>query len=669
MPHESSPDAISETALLSEYWDAVLDYANLCTTSPQDGMRLATEAFRRGIRETRTSRTRAWGPRLPWLPLLLSSVRKTAADWQARQAGDRLDPALRIWLTSDRARRYATPRREQPLALRGLCDLSEAEADLLWSVEVESQSLTTVARRQGWDSAYADEEIARARARFRELCQRNHVDTLNDEECRSYAGLLDAATRSPDAAAPEDLWQHLARCVHCKEAAACLYLHGSGLPGALAGGVLGWGGLPYLERRRRVAAEQTGGKRLQTLARSVGPPLWDRVKGIRGGRGKSRTGGAAGAGGAGVAAGAPGAAGAASAARTPRTAHEARAAHETRTAHEARATHGAYGVHGADTPRMDDTFEAFDPFGTVAGAQNTAHTAHTVDGFETFDPFGTTGTTDPFATTSTADTAGAAHTTGAFGAAAAVGATAATGVIRGHGVPSRRLGGGGGRRRRPRKGGKTRAAGILAAAAAVSVIAVIAYTSTDGSRDDGLPPDGGLGPDTIPTVGPTLPSRGAPSQSSIPPASDTSAVGHQPGPTKPPAKTPSPSGGSSPDKPSKTHPPKDPEHAEPAGITCTARYSLDNQWPDGFQAKVTLTPRKTVHEWRLSWEFENGQQITQMWNGEFVQHGGKVTVTPADYNETARGGEALEVGFLGSWDAGNAAPTDLALNGRRCDTR
>lgn len=652
MPHESSPDAISETALLSEYWDAVLDYANLCTTSPQNGMRLATEAFRRGIRETRTSRTRAWGPRLPWLPLLLSSVRKTAADWQARQAGDRLDPALRIWLTSDRARRYATPRREQPLALRGLCDLPEVDADLLWSVEVESQSLTTVARRLGWDSAYADEEIARVRARFRELCQRNHVDTLNDEECRSYAGLLDAATRSPDAAAPEDLWQHLARCVHCKEAAACLYLHGSGLPGALAGGVLGWGGLPYLERRRRVAAEHTGGKRLQTLARSVGPPLWDRVKGIRGGRGKSRTGRATGVAGAGVAAGAPGAAGAASAART---------AHEARHAHGA---HAGHGTHGADAPRMDDTFDAFDPFGTVAGAQNTAHT---VDGFETFDPFGTTGATDPFATTSTADTAGAARTTGAFGAAAAVGATAATGVIRGHGVPSRRLGGGGGRRRRPRKGGRTRAAGILAAAAAVSVIAVIAYTSTDGSQDDGLPPDGGMGPDTVPTVGPTLPSKGAPTtQSPLPPASDTSAVGHQPGPTKSPAKTPSPSGGSSPDKPSKTHPPK---HAEPVGVTCTARYSLDNQWPDGFQAKVTLTPRKTVHEWRLSWEFENGQQITQMWNGEFVQHGRKVTVTPADYNETARGGEALEVGFLGSWDAGNAAPTDLALNGRRCDTR
>ncbi|GAA2372153.1 cellulose-binding domain-containing protein [Streptomyces cuspidosporus] len=596
MLHQSSPDAISETALLSEYWDAVLDYANLCTTTPQDGMRLATEAFRRGIRETRNSRTRAWGPRLPWLPLLLSSVRKTAADWQARQAGDRLDPALRIWLTSDRARRYTTPRRQQPLALRGLWDLPEADAELLWSVEVESRSLTAVARQLGWDPAYADEEIARVRARFRELCQRNHVDTLTDEECRSYAGLLDAATRSPDAAAPDDLWQHLARCAPCKEAAACLYLHGSGLPGALAGGVLGWGGLPYLERRRRVAAENTGGRRLGTLARSVGPPLWDRVKGMRGGGGRPRGG---------------------------RTAEAAPAARTAEADPAART---------AEVPRTE-----------AAPAARTAEMP----------------------------------TAGAFGA------TAASGVVRARGGSRRALGAGGGRRRRPRKGGRTRTAGILAAAAAVSVIAVIAYTNTDGESDDGLPPEGSSGPGALPTVGPTdLPPAGGPSRSHVPPSSGTSAVGHRTGPSKSPAGPSGPSGkpssgdassdsseSSESPEPSGKPPGERPEHPEPAGVTCTARYSLDNEWPDGFQAKVTLTPRRTVRDWRLSWRFENGQRVTEMWNGEFVQRGSTVTVTPADYNETARGGEPLEVGFLGTWDAGNAAPTGLALNGRPCETR
>ncbi|MFD8868860.1 cellulose binding domain-containing protein [Streptomyces sp. NPDC059590] len=645
MPHQSSHDAISETALLSEYWDAVLDYANLCTISPQDGMRLATEAFRRGIRETRNSRTRAWGPRLPWLPLLLSSVRKTAADWQARQAGERLDPALRIWLTSDRARRYANPRREQPLALRGLWDLPEGDAELLWSVEVESHSLTTVARRLGWDNAYTDEEIRRVRARFRELCQRNHVDTLTDEECRSYSGLLDAATRSPDAAAPEDLWEHLARCMHCKEAAACLYLHGSGLPGALAGGVLGWGGLPYLERRRRVAAEHTGGSRLGTLARSVGPPLWERVKGMRGGRGRFRM-GRAGSAAAATAATARTPAGTPTGtpAGTPTSTPVGTPAPAARTAAEARHT--------------------FDAFGRVAAPRNTGYATDGFDGydpFDAFDPFGTTSPTDPFDATGTLDAAdltGAAGTTSAYGA---------TGVIRPRGEAGRRRAGGGGRRRRPRKGRKTRAAGILAAAAAVSVIAIIAYTNTDADQDDGLPPDGNSGPGALPTVGPThLPSPGGPSDSHAPPSSGTSEIGHRTNPSKPTTGKPSPDDDASPDKPSKKHPSKDPETA---GTTCTARYTLDNEWPDGFQAKVTLTPRKTVHNWRLSWEFESGQRVTQMWNGEFEQRGSKVTVTPAEYNETARAGEALEVGFLGSWDSGNATPTDLALNGHHCDTR
>lgn len=662
MPHQSSHDAISETALLSEYWDAVLDYANLCTTSPQDGMRLATEAFRRGIRETRNSRTRTWGPRLPWLPLLLSSVRKTAADWQARQAGDRLDPALRIWLNSDRARRYASPRREQPLALRGLWDLSEADAELLWSVEVESHSLTTVARRLCWDGTFADEEISRVRARFRGLCQRNHVDTLTDEECRSYAGLLDAATRSPDATAPDDLWEHLARCMHCKEAAACLYLHGSGLPGALAGGVLGWGGLPYLERRRRVAAEHTGGSRLGTLARSVGPPLWERVKGRRSGRDRYRTGHTGGAGGA--------AGAAAAAARTPAGMPAAVPA----------------GMPAA-AARTADARHTFDAYGRVAAPSNTAYAADRhgehggFDGYapfgplDAFDPFDTTGATDPFDTTGTLD---AAHMTDAMGSTGAYSTVGAAGVPRPRSKAGRRRAGGRGRRRRPRQSGKTRAAGILAAAAAVSVIAVIAYTKTDADQDDGLPAEGNSGPGALPTVGPTdLPSpdgptdppSGGPSRSHAPPSSGTSTIGHRTTSSKPTSGKPSPDDDASPDKPSKKRPSKASKAPETARATCTAHYTLDNEWPDGFKAQVTLTPRKTVHNWRLSWEFQSGQRVNQMWNGEFVQHGRTVTVTPADYNETARGGEALEVGFLGSWDSGNTTPTGLAINGRRCETR
>ncbi|MEU1948117.1 cellulose-binding protein, partial [Streptomyces sp. NPDC020125] len=257
-PAEEVDGAASATALLGAYWEAVADYAELCTTTPEDGMRLATEAFRRGIRETRHRRTRGFGKRLPWLPLFLTSVRKTAADWHAHRHGDRLNPELRTWLTSDVAARFAAPPRDQPLALRALRDLPEADGELLWLVEVEARSTEAVARQLGYDPEYATEEIARVRAAFRERCQRAHVETLTDEECRSYAKLLDAATRAPDSPSPADLWQHLARCRSCRDAATCMYVDGEGLPGALTGGVIGWGAHPYLARRRALAERAPG---------------------------------------------------------------------------------------------------------------------------------------------------------------------------------------------------------------------------------------------------------------------------------------------------------------------------------------------------------------------------------------------------------------------------
>ncbi|WP_349345165.1 hypothetical protein [Streptomyces rapamycinicus] len=271
-PGEDVDGAASATALLGAYWDAVADYAELCTTTPEDGMRLATEAFRRGIRETRNRRTRGFGKRLPWLPLFLTAVRKTAAEWDAHRHGDRLNPELRTWLASDLAARFAAPPRDQPLALRALRDLPEADGELLWLVEVEARSTEAVARQLGYDPEYATEEIARVRAAFRERCQRAHVDTLTDEECRSYAKLLDAATRAPDSPSPADLWQHLARCRTCRDAATCMYVDGAGLPGALAGGVIGWAAHLYLKRRRALA------ERAPAPRRAPAPPRPPRTR-------------------------------------------------------------------------------------------------------------------------------------------------------------------------------------------------------------------------------------------------------------------------------------------------------------------------------------------------------------------------------------------------------
>ncbi|MFF4036866.1 cellulose binding domain-containing protein [Streptomyces sp. NPDC001816] len=264
MPDLPTPQDATEAALFSECWDAVLSYADLCTSGSLTAHQLATEAFTLGMREVRASGTvPARGPgrragRLPTIPELLTAVRNTAASWEADGEGHKLDPDLRLWLNSGQAARYTGPPLQRPVALRGLRDMQEADASLLWLAEVEALPLPTVARRLGLDPATIAEELDQVRGLFRDRCHRAHVDTPMDAQCRSYARLLDAVTRSPAADTPGDLSRHLATCVQCAEAAACLRLHGGGLPAALAGGVIGWGGLAYLERRRRAAEVRLG---------------------------------------------------------------------------------------------------------------------------------------------------------------------------------------------------------------------------------------------------------------------------------------------------------------------------------------------------------------------------------------------------------------------------
>ncbi|MFG2638741.1 cellulose binding domain-containing protein [Streptomyces sp. NPDC048362] len=259
MPDLPTPQDVTEAALFSEGWDAVLSYADLCTAGSVTVHQLATEAFTLGMREVRaaaSTHVRGAGrrtARLPTIPALLTAVRDTAVAWEAGGQGHKLDPDLRLWLNSDAPDRFSGPPLRRPVALRGLRDMQEADASLLWLAEVEALPLPAVARRLGLDPAAVAGELDQVRALFRDRCHRAHLDTPMDAECRSYARLLDAVTRSAAVDTPEDLSRHLATCVRCAEAAACLRLHGGGLPAALAGGVVGWGGLAYLERRRRAA--------------------------------------------------------------------------------------------------------------------------------------------------------------------------------------------------------------------------------------------------------------------------------------------------------------------------------------------------------------------------------------------------------------------------------
>ncbi|MGW1860390.1 cellulose-binding protein, partial [Streptomyces collinus] len=50
-----TPQDATEAALFSECWDAVLSYADLCTSGALTAHQLATEAFTLGMREVRAA--------------------------------------------------------------------------------------------------------------------------------------------------------------------------------------------------------------------------------------------------------------------------------------------------------------------------------------------------------------------------------------------------------------------------------------------------------------------------------------------------------------------------------------------------------------------------------------------------------------------------------------
>ncbi|MFI1440800.1 cellulose binding domain-containing protein [Streptomyces fructofermentans] len=496
MPDLPTPQDAAEATLFSECWDAVLSYADLCTGGSSDARQLASEAFSLGIREARTAETGAGGknpgrrartPLLPRIPLLLTAVRQTAALWETRGKGDRLDPELRLWLGSDKAARFTGPPLHRPLALRGLRDMQEPDAALLWLAEVEALPSASVARRLGLDPQGAAEELQQVRGVFRDRCHRNHIDTPLSEDCRSYARLLDAVTRSPSAEVPEDLSRHLAGCVECAEAAACLRLGGGGLPAALAGGVIGWGGLAYLERRRR--AVESG------LSRGA----------------------------------------------------------------------------------ADDADESGRPAGTEDG---------------------------------------------------------------------------------PRIG----RAGLLAGAVVVSLLALAVTLVPFGGDDEADSLEQSAGRETVgdqpsldplPSVSPTGSAASARSTAS-PRAPGAGGASGADSDTAPQGDS---SASAEPDDPR-----ADP--SEPA--VCHARYDLVNEWPDGFQATVTMRSVYALDTWQVTWKYLDGQRVTQMWDGTVGQSGSRVTARAADYNKSVAAGGSFVMGFIGSWQHGNSAPVEFTLNGRSC---
>ncbi|MGW4214729.1 glycoside hydrolase family 48 protein [Lentzea sp. NPDC004789] len=105
-----------------------------------------------------------------------------------------------------------------------------------------------------------------------------------------------------------------------------------------------------------------------------------------------------------------------------------------------------------------------------------------------------------------------------------------------------------------------------------------------------------------------------------------------------------------------------------AAVACSVNYSISNDWGAGFVADVAIKNEgDPINGWTLSWTFPDGQQITNLWNGNYTQSGAKVSVTPVDWNRSIGTGGSAAFGFQGTRSASaNGKPTDFAVNGVSC---
>jgi hypothetical protein len=103
-----------------------------------------------------------------------------------------------------------------------------------------------------------------------------------------------------------------------------------------------------------------------------------------------------------------------------------------------------------------------------------------------------------------------------------------------------------------------------------------------------------------------------------------------------------------------------------AAPDCRVKYEVVSEWPDGFQATVTVTSTKALATWSLGWTFKDGQRVGQMWDGTFTQDDSHVTATAADYNKTVAANGTFTFGFLGSWTGSNSVARNFTLNTASC---
>lgn len=100
---------------------------------------------------------------------------------------------------------------------------------------------------------------------------------------------------------------------------------------------------------------------------------------------------------------------------------------------------------------------------------------------------------------------------------------------------------------------------------------------------------------------------------------------------------------------------------------CRVGYSVTSQWNGGFQASLTVTNLGTEwNGWTVSFPFPAGQKVTQGWSATWSQPAAVASATNLGWNGTVATNQSVSLGFVGTWNLTNPAPTAFTVNGIAC---
>jgi endoglucanase len=101
---------------------------------------------------------------------------------------------------------------------------------------------------------------------------------------------------------------------------------------------------------------------------------------------------------------------------------------------------------------------------------------------------------------------------------------------------------------------------------------------------------------------------------------------------------------------------------------CSATVHVDNSWPTGFQATITVrnTGTSTVTPWTATWTMPAGATLASGWNATVTQGSdGTVTAAAPSYNPTLSPAGSVAIGFTANGALGSG-PNAVKLNGATC---